>query len=244
MGTALGISSLTLPRAVAAASGDESGGSGQSLQFSQSDQIIVARSVGQANLAFPTGDSTQSMSNVAGLTGVSRTMGLGGPYSVDTTALGAAESGITPLTDPRHWYRIKYQSASFNTGDPGAPFWRWTVVAGSPGLSLRAFVLGGFNASSSTFFSLRSSVDGYASSLRDFAGDGSGEYRRVVVDLSSLSRLGGNQSITFRLYVRRPDSSTDRVFLSGGSGEYAGLTVNDVYDERMGSWQMAYIGSV
>lgn len=99
----------------------------------------------------------------------------------------------------------------------------------------------GFNSSATTVASLRTNLDGYGNSIRDFNGLGDGSYRIVKIDLTSIPVIGPNSSITFRLYFYNTDlaSNAMTVFITGGNNP--GLTGADAWSSEMGYYSLGFI---
>lgn len=225
-----GLVTISLPSAVAAYSVME--GFGGAVPTRPDDPTVAKWGGGNAATLFPSSSSTLAASATTMSRTISATMGLGGPFYSDYTTVNAATSGIAPANDNRFWFYYKYRAATLDVSDQNAPYLRWSITADSLSIALGYMFLG-FNSTATTVASLRTSLDGYANSIRDFNGDG-GSYKIVKIDLTSIPVIGPNSTISFRLYFYNTNlsSSAATVYLSGGNNP--GLTAADSWSSEMG----------
>lgn len=233
---AAGLVTLALPGAATAASG--AGGSSGPTEFA--DQLIAAWGGGATDSYFTSSLSQWDATFENETLQPNGVMTLGGTFYSGYSALYAAGTvGIAPSDDPRHWYVFTNQAATFDVGSASVPYLQWTITAGSSAISFAYFFMG-FNAYATTA-SFRSSVDSYASSIRTFAGDNSGDYALVRVDLSAQPVLSPGASRTFRLYLRGDSVATQIFATSNGEGTKGLEGVQDAWQSPMGYNQMGFV---
>lgn len=235
---ALGLVTAALPGAASAASPGAGGSSGPT-EFV--DQLIVAWGGGAATDYF-TSSSSQWNATFENETLLPEgVMTLGGTFYSDRLALYAAGTvGIAPDNDPRHWYAFTNQAGTFDVSSSSVPYLQWTITAGASAISFGWFFMG-FNGDQQATASFRSSVDSYATSIRTFAGDDTGDYALVRVDLSGQPVLLAGASRSFRLYLRGSNVAS-QIFATSNGNSAKGLEgAQDAWRDPMGYLNMGFV---
>lgn len=172
---ALGITSVALPAAAAAASDGET-------PQEVTPELLVAWSFGATVTQF----------------GAVTSASLNQTTTIDPTVTGTfAFSDLETTTSGQTKWFVDTQSATLDTGT--APYMEWSIATSGSDLDLRYLAVHGIAADGGSNYiaSFRHSGDGYTTDLRTLTPVGAA--RNLLVDLSSLAVV--TTSVTLRMFV-------------------------------------------